>query len=97
MANSVPLRWMRGTPPKHPRRPQPAPLPLPCPQPAAPPPPPPKQNPGSLPQLSQLFGDLSGRLQHMDAETLLLLALLWMLWQEKANPRLLLALAYIAL
>ena len=46
---------------------------------------------------SQMLRDLTGRLQHMDAETLLLLALLWILWQEKANPRLLLALAYIAL
>ena len=93
MANSVPLRWMRSSrPQQNTPRPQPAPLPLPFPMPD--PAPQEKSNASAMPQMLR---DLTGRLQHMDAETLLLLALLWILWQEKANSRLLLALAYIAL
>ena len=93
MANSVPLRWMRSSrPQRNTSRPQPAPLPLPFPVPDPAP-----QEKANAPAMPQMLRDLTGRLQHMDAETILLLALLWMLWQEKANPRLLLALAYIAL
>ena len=44
----------------------------------------------------ELFA-LTERLRHPDGETLLLLALLWLLWQEKADRKLLLALAYIAI
>ena len=50
-----------------------------------------------MPKLSQEFGDLTERLKNMDTETLLLLALLWLLYQEHADRKLLLALAYIAL
>ena len=50
-----------------------------------------------LPDVSAMLGDLTGRLARLDGETLLLLAILWMLWQEKADRRLLLALAYILL
>lgn len=35
------------------------------------------------------------RLRHMDGETLLLLSLLWLLYRENADKKLLLALAYI--
>ncbi len=38
---------------------------------------------------------LSERFRTMEPETLLLLALLWLLYQEKADKKLLLALAYI--
>ncbi|MBP0976234.1 MAG: hypothetical protein J6S92_10725 [Oscillospiraceae bacterium] len=38
---------------------------------------------------------LTARLRQTDPETLLLLALLWLLWQEHADRRLILALAYI--
>lgn len=38
---------------------------------------------------------LGTRLRQADPETLLLLALLWILWQEGAGHKLLLALAYI--
>ena len=43
------------------------------------------------PELMQLIG----RIQHMDSETLLLLGLLWLLYREHADKKLLLALAYI--
>ena len=43
------------------------------------------QEKANAPAMPQMLRDLTGRLQHMDAETILLLALLWMLWQEKAN------------
>lgn len=65
------------------------PVPLP-PQESVPPPPP-------RPMLPPAAAALADRLRHMDGETLLLLALLWLLWQEHADPKLLLALAYIAL
>lgn len=42
------------------------------------------------------FTALTERIRHTDPETLLLLALLWLLWQEQADRKLLLALAYIA-
>ena len=58
------------------------------------PPCPPQKQPFLLPK--ELTG-LAERLQHPDAETLLLLALLWLLYQERADKKLLLALAYIAL
>ncbi len=93
MANSVPLRWMRSAPPpKNAERPKPLPLPLPFPM--SDPVLPDKTDAAALPEMLR---NLTGRLQHMDAETILLLALFWMLYQEKANPRLLIALAYIAL
>lgn len=51
-------------------------------------------------KLRELFAsatDLPARIARLDGETLLLLGILWMLWQEKADRRLLLALAYILL
>lgn len=42
------------------------------------------------------FTVLTERIRRTDPETLLLLALLWLLWQEQADRKLLLALAYIA-
>ena len=79
MANSVPLRWMRSSrPPRNTPRPQPAPLPLPFPMPDPAP-----QEKSNAPAMPQMLRDLTGRLQHMDAETLLLLALLWILGQER--------------
>lgn len=82
MANSIPMWWMRGG--------------------SAVPPqdasvPPPDSGPPKQAFFSQELGDLTARLRHMDTETLLLLALLWLLYQEKADRKLLLALAYIAL
>ena len=43
------------------------------------------------------FSRFTEHFRHMDSETLLLLALLWLLYQEKADRKLLLALAYIVL
>ena len=51
----------------------------------------------SPPQMPQTLSALTEHLRHPDGETLLLLALLWLLWQEKADRRLLLALAYIVI
>ena len=55
------------------------------------------QQPDTKPEgeISQTLSALTEHLRHPDGETLLLLALLWLLWQEKADRRLLLALAYI--
>ena len=55
------------------------------------------QKPLLPPELAGLLTDLPDRLRRMDGETLLLLALLWMLWQDKADRKLLLALCYILL
>ena len=88
MANSVPMWWMRRqTPQTAPPPPagQQSPVCSPPPVPALPPP---VQSAGAA---------LAARLRHMDGETLLLLALLWLLYQEHADPKLLIALAYIAL
>ena len=83
MANTVPMWWMRRqSTPDTPRRPE---IPAKTPEPPQPPP------------VQSISAALSDRLRHMDSETLLLLALLWMLYQEHADPKLLLALAYIAL
>lgn len=51
----------------------------------------------SPPQLPQALSGLAEHLRHPDGETLLLLALLWLLWVEKADRKLLLALAYIVM
>ena len=64
------------------------PPPEPCPAPE----PPPHENP-----LPEPVAALTGRLRQTDPETLLLLALLWLLWQEHADRKLILALAYIIL
>ena len=56
-----------------------------------------KQPDMKLPELSALMTDLPARIARLDGETLLLLGILWMLWQDKADRRLLLALAYILL
>lgn len=49
------------------------------------------------PPLPQELAALTDRLRHPDGETLLLLALLFLLWQENADRKLLLALAYIVI
>ena len=49
------------------------------------------------PELTEFATDLPERLKRMDGETLLLLALLWLLWQDKADRKLLLALVYVLL
>ena len=56
-----------------------------------------KETENRLPELSALMTDLPARIARLDGETLLLLGILWMLWQEKADRRLLIALAYILL
>lgn len=63
---------------------------------------PPRQEPPEPEQkaaspLPQELASLTEHLRHPDGETLLLLALLWLLWQEKADRKLLLALAYIVI
>jgi len=70
--------------------------------PPLPPPPKPPERTANPPErkLTDLLGsatDLPARIARLDGETLLLLGILWMLWQEKADRRLLLALAYILL
>ena len=82
--------------PPPPRRREPPAAPVPEPQePEIPPFAP--QKPLLPPELAGLLTDLPDRLRRMDGETLLLLALLWMLWQDKADRKLLLALCYILL
>ncbi len=49
------------------------------------------------PQSPPVLAALTEHLRHPDGETLLLLALLWLLWQENADRKLLLALAYIVI
>lgn len=80
-----------------PEPPQPPERPLHSPHTAAGEKPPAQQAPLLPPELSGLLTDLPDRLRRMDGETLLLLALLWMLWQDKADRKLLLALCYILL
>ena len=48
---------------------------------------------GVSPELMQIMS----RLRRMDSETLLLLGLIWLLYREHADKKLLLALAYIVL
>ena len=60
-------------------------------------PPPDCEKPLLPPELTALLHAFPERLKRLDGETLLLLGLLWMLWQEKADRRLLLALLYIML
>lgn len=83
MANSIPMWWMRGNNAVPPQN--------------QPPQKPQEQPLSAMPKLSQELGDLTERIKNMDTETLLLLALLWLLYQEHADRKLLLALAYIAL
>lgn len=105
MPNQSPMWWTRSgqqrphaqtapaAPPAPPKSP-PEPLRLP------PPPvhhPEPQASIPPRPAVPPALNALTDRLRHMDGETLLLLALLWLLWQEHADPKLLLALAYIAL
>lgn len=61
------------------------------------PPEPEPPEPKAAASLPQELASLTGHLRHPDGETLLLLALLWLLWQEKADRKLLLALAYIVI
>lgn len=93
-AGQAPMWWMRGGSRQCPKD-SPAAPPSPPQQPVLLPPPVPPQPP--KPQLPPEIASLTDRLRHMDGETLLLLALLWLLWQEHADKKLLLALAYIVL
>ena len=90
MANYVPMWWMRGSGGRpQMRQPEPEAEPDVSPEAAA--------APSSGGVLSGTLADLAERLRHPNGETLLLLALLWLLYQEKADRKLLLALAYIVL
>ncbi len=97
MSNSVPMWWMRSSRccPQPEKKPKPEPLP------ELPPDPPPVQSPMQSPPQAQPIRDavssLTQRIKSTDPETMLLLALLWLLWQEHADRKLLLALAYIIL
>lgn len=91
MANGFPIRNMRqtvqrGQAPQRPQMPPPAPSPPPAPEPEA--------AGGNRTLLSLLR---SGDGLHADKDTLLLLALLWLLWRDRADEKLLLALIYILL
>lgn len=90
MANYIPMWWMRGNG-SRPQTRQPGPETEPDVPPAAAA----ESSSGGL--FSGALVGLAERLQHPDGETLLLLALLWLLYQEKADRKLLLALAYIVL
>ena len=57
----------------------------------------PAEQQDSLAQSPLPLSALTEHLRHPDGETLLLLALLWLLWQEKADRALMLALAYIVI
>ncbi|MBR3269191.1 MAG: hypothetical protein IKI58_10790 [Oscillospiraceae bacterium] len=98
MENSGPMWWMRRNTcstgnkqdtckQEHPVPPLPAPPPLPesAPDMHA-------RNPSGI---SLQF--LTERLRHSDSETLLLLGLIWLLYQDRADSKLLLALVYILL
>lgn len=89
MANNTPMWWMCGNSSHPHRKTEP-----PCPSPDSPP----AQATPPSPQEAAFQGAISAiseRFRHMDSETLLLLALLWLLHQEHADRKLLLALAYI--
>lgn len=91
MANSIPMWWMCSNP-SHPQR-KPV---SPCTPPDLPPPPEPNApSPQKEPSFQRTIAALTERFRRTDSETLLLLALLWLLWQEHADRKLLLALAYI--
>ena len=90
MANSVPMWWMRGNGGR-PQMQQSEPEAEPDVSPAA------AADSSSGGMFPGVLAGLAERLQHPDGETLLLLALLWLLYQEKADRKLLLALAYIVL
>ncbi len=88
MAKSIPMWWMCGSRCPPPRQPEPEPPP------EIPPKPPAASAPPDSP-LCDVISSLSGRIRSTAPETMLLLALLWILWQEHADRKLLLALAYI--
>lgn len=79
MADSIPMWWMRGNPQQY----------------QQPEKPPPASRPEQEAPLQKASAAFSERFRRTDPETMLLLALLWLLWQEHANRKLLLALAYI--
>lgn len=94
MANGFPIRNMRRSTEPRDRRPVPPPAPTVSPPPPPPPPPPEpiKPSEGGL-----RIPFLSGEGLTADRDTLLVLGLLWLLYREHADPKLLLALAYILL
>ena len=93
MANGFPVRNMRRSTASGRSVPPPPPVHIPPPPP--PPPPEPAPKPPENPGLRLPF--LSGEGLTLDRDTLLILGLLWLLYQEHADPKLLLALAYILL
>ena len=98
MANDTPMWWMRGNGHGMPAAPPSPPMPPPAP-PESPPMPErecrKQEHPMPNPSFLHAIAGLTERLRHTDGETLLLLALLWLLYRENADRRLLLALAYI--
>jgi len=93
MDRSGPMWWMRrnaGNRPPENRMPD-------CAETPSPPPPHHEpEPPGRLPYQSSLRA-LTEQLRNADGETLLLLGLIRLLWQDHADSKLLLALAYILL
>ncbi|MBQ8923068.1 MAG: hypothetical protein IJ060_13090 [Oscillospiraceae bacterium] len=96
MERSGPMWWMRGSSGGRENR---------APGPPAPPPPPlpPEPEPAPRPQQSPVLPfhsslrSLTEQLRNADGETLLLLGLIRLLYQDHADSKLLLALAYILL
>ena len=88
-----------ASPPRMPASAQPAaPPPVSPPPPPVPTPPPPPVSPPPVRQEHTARPNLLSLLPeglHADRDTLLLIALAWLLWQEKADRRLILALLYI--
>ena len=80
MAQGSPIWWMQRS----------CSVPPPKPEPAFASEAPPEKAP-----LTEPLAALTARFRQSDPETLLLLALLWLLWQEHADRKLILALAYI--
>lgn len=98
----VPVAAPPPKPPKPPPAPKPPPWPEPPPDPPPPPkppPPPPKPPPSKPPQpdTARLLSDLMGRLRLQDVDTgdLLLLAILFLLFREKADEEVLIALGLL--
>ena len=60
-----------------------------------------KQNSGgfqirnNIPPHNDPFGAISGMLQNLDGDRLIIVAIMWLLWNEHADNKLLLALFYI--
>ena len=84
-------------PPPKPKPPPPPPKPEPAPPPPHPIPPPPPKPPPSPPDVTRLLSGLLERLRLQDVDTgdLLLLAILFLLFREKADEEVLIALGLL--